>query len=302
MKPWYPALVAAAASFLAPPAHADLLTAVRERLVMEQTLRGHLSRVSWRSPALGESRTVYVYTPPGYRPNPPTPYPVVVLLHGAPGAPIDWLDRGGTHRMIDDAIHSGALPPCLVAIPDGHGPFYKGGSEWADSIDGRCQMETAITTDLTRFLTDHYSVSRDPSRWVIAGVSEGGYGAANLAVRHPDVFGNALVLSGDLRVTDDFGDADAVFGTDPARRSANSPIEALHGIPIAQRRRLHFYIAVGADDDAELVAQAEGFRAIARSLGIAARIDRDPGRHQWGFWSDHLKTGLIALLPTAPTP
>ena len=277
------------------PAHADVFRVFHERQVMGHKLAGKLEKTQFVSAALGENRSVYIYTPPGFAQNPTRRYPVLVLLHGAPGEPLDWLYEGNAHRAIDKAIAAGTLPPCLVAVPDGHGPFYKGGSEWADARGGKCNMETAVVRDLSQFLETRYRASSNPALWSIGGLSEGGYGAANLAVRHPERFQSALVFSGDLRVKDDWGDDTDIFGTDQALRSANSPIEQLHRVPAETRKKLHFYLSVGNDDDQDLISDAVGFSAIARSAGATVKLDRDAGGHKWSFWSKHFQAALPVL-------
>lgn len=289
-----PAVLALALCSVA-PAQADILRVFHERQVMGHKLAGKLEKTQFYSAALGEKRQVFLYTPPGFAQSPARRYPVLVLLHGAPGEPLDWLYQGDAHRAIDQAIASGALPPCLIAVPDGHGPFYKGGSEWADAKGGKCNMETAVVRDLSQFLESRYRASTNPALWAIGGLSEGGYGAANLAVRHPERFQSALVFSGDLRVKDDWGDDTDIFGTDPAVRSANSPIEQLHRLAPETRKKLHFYIAVGTDDDQDLIGDSVAFAALARSAGMTARVDRDPGAHKWGFWSAHFLKALPLL-------
>lgn len=277
------------------PAHADIFHAFHERQVMGQKLSGKLEKAQFYSAALGEKRSLYVYTPPGFGQNPTQRYPVLVLLHGAPGEPLDWLYEGDAHRAIDKAIAAGTIPPCIIALPDGHGPFYKGGSEWADAKGGQCNMETAIVRDLSQYLEKTYRATSNPALWAIGGLSEGGYGAANLTVRHPERFQSALVFSGDLRVKDTWGDDTDVFGTDPAVRSANSPIEQLRKVSPEARKKLHFYVAVGTDDDDDLISDAVGFSSVARAEGVSVHLDRDPGGHKWGFWSQHFLAALPLL-------
>lgn len=280
---------------VATPAHADVFRVFHERQVLGHKLTGKLEKTQFSSAALGESRSVFVYTPPGFAQNPTRRYPVLVLLHGTPGEPLDWLYEGDAHRAIDKAIAAGTLPPCLIALPDGHGPFYKGGSEWADALGGKCNMETAVVRDLAQFLQTRYRASSNPALWAIGGLSEGGYGAANLAVRHPERFQSALIFSGEVRVKDNWGDDTDIFGTDPALRSANSPIEQLRRVPAETRKKLHFYVAVGADDDEDLLSESVGFSAVARAAGATVRLDRDPGGHKWGFWNQHFQAALPLL-------
>jgi enterochelin esterase-like enzyme len=287
--------VLAAVPLAARPARADILDGFHESQVMRQRIAGHLEKTQFDTPALGGKRNAYVYTPPGFATDPNKRYPVLILLHGSPGGPLDWLWQGNAHTTVDKAIASGVLPPCLVVLPDGHGPFVKGGSEWADAVNGKCDMETAVCRDLVNFMKARYRASADPALWAVGGLSEGGYGAANLTVRHPDRFRAALVLSGDLRVSESWGDDRDVFGTDPGVRSANSPIEAVRRLPAQERQKLHFYVAVGADDDQDLINDAVGFTGIARAAGATVQLARDPGDHKWGFWKSHFAQSLPLL-------
>ena len=274
---------------------ADLFGRVSEGEVMRQPILGRMTRVAFPSPALGETRTIYVYTPPGYGSNPAKTYPVLVLLHGVPGGPLDWAGRGDCNRRFEAAIATGKVPTSILVFPDGHGPFWKGGSEWADDVAGRCKMETAITSDLPRFLKSRWHVSSDPNQWSLGGLSEGGYGAANLVVRHPDVYRNALVFSGDLQVKDSWGDVEKIFGTSAALRAANSPLTAIHSVPVDQCRKLRFYVAIGADDDEDLQTEGASFVQAARLRGADGRFVREPGRHAWDFWSTQFSASLSYL-------
>jgi enterochelin esterase-like enzyme len=295
------AVIATLGGVPASPARADLISSFRDNAVLGDALAGKLVKTSFPAPSLRGSRTVYVYTPPNYSESAAKAYPVLILLHGAPGQPLDWLYKGGAHKTLDAAIKAGRFPAAVLAVPDGTGPYSKGSSEWADAVDGRCKMETAITSDLVGFLKFHYHVSSDPRQWTLGGLSEGGYGAANLVVRHPDLFRNALVLSGEFAVNDEWDDARQVFGDDPVNRAKNSPVEQIRKLPADVRKSLHFYVAVGADDDADLIAENESFVGVCRALGVPVRFDRDPGAHKWGFWGPHLKTALDALAGWLPS-
>ena len=69
-------------------------------------------------------------------------------------------------------------------------------------------MEDAIVDDLVPYVDAHYRTIADPANRTLAGISDGGYGAANIALHHPDVFGKVLSLGGFF-----MADKSAVFGT-----------------------------------------------------------------------------------------
>jgi S-formylglutathione hydrolase FrmB len=277
------------------PTYADLFGRVTEGEVFAQKIAGNLVKTAFASTALRGTRTLYVYLPPDYSSSGNKTYPVIVLLHGTPGGQLDWPGRGSVMQTLEKAIQSGQMPGAILVFPDGHGPYWKGGSEWADDIAGRCRMDTAITQDLPRFLREHFRVSPDHNAWTLGGLSEGGYGAANLVVRHPDVYRNALVFSGDLRVQDSWGDDEPIFGELAANRAANSPADAFPRLSAAERRKLRFYVAVGEDDDIDLQNQGVSFITSVRALGGEGRFVRERGKHNWGFWSSQFAASLTYL-------
>src|SRR6478609_1181133 len=67
------------------------------------------------------ARAALVYLPPVLRQAPQTRLPVLLLLHGTPGGPGDWVQGGGLARTMDAfaAVHGGRAP--LVVMPDING-------------------------------------------------------------------------------------------------------------------------------------------------------------------------------------
>ncbi len=269
-------------------AHADLFTGFYDSQVMRRKLSGHLDKIRFPCPATGGTRTVYLYTPPNFAQNPSKRYPVLVLLHGEPGQPVDWIYKGEALTSVEKAIAAGTLPPCLVAIPDG-------GGEWADAVQGKNKLETAVTRDLPQFLEKSYRAASNPALWAVGGLSEGGFGAANMTIHHPERFQSALVISTELRVNPGWDDTNAVFGSDPKNRSYYSPIEQLRHVSASERGKLHFYVAVGEDEGGDRVSDSVAFVGIARSEGATALLARDPGGHKWPFWTQHLSASLVPL-------
>ncbi|MGC4044629.1 MAG: alpha/beta hydrolase-fold protein [Armatimonas sp.] len=275
-------------ALVAPIAHADLFTGFYDSQVMHRKMAGHLSKTKFPCPSTGGSRTVYLYTPQGYSQSAAKHYPVLVLLHGEPGQPVDWIYKGEALTSVEKAISAGTLPPCLVAIPDG-------GGEWADSVSGNSKMESAVVHDLSQFLLNGYHASPNPALWAVGGLSEGGFGAANMVIHHPERFQSALVISTELRVNPGWNDTNDVFGTDPKNRSYYSPIEQIRKVAAGERSKLHFYVAVGEDEGGDRVSDSVGFGNIARAEGATTVIAKDPGGHKWPFWTQHLRAALTPL-------
>jgi S-formylglutathione hydrolase FrmB len=127
--------------------------------------------------------SAFILTPTGYATS-NQHYPSVYVLAG-------YTDSGGTIVDALAAAPSPALGAVLVVV-SGVNAF--GGSFYVNSpVTGG--WEDAIVTDLVGYVDAHYRTSPTAAARGIAGHSMGGFGALNLAMRHPDVFGAAYALS-----------------------------------------------------------------------------------------------------------
>ncbi|HEY7984009.1 MAG TPA: alpha/beta hydrolase-fold protein [Ktedonobacterales bacterium] len=248
---------------------------------------------AYRSAALGgRQRDIRVYLPPSYGLDAQRRFPVLYLLHGAPGTYRDWFIAGHAAATEDALLAAHLIHETIIVAADGNGPVYKV-SAWANSFDGRQRMEDAIATDLVRYVDATYRTRADAGDRFIAGLSEGGYGAVNIALHHPDVFGAAVSLSGFFRA-----DRNVVFGGGPASvayRVANSPADYLQtAAGQGAARRLRFILGVGTSDGVYYT----GTTAFARQLtllGVDVRYMQAPGGHSWKLWGQQLGEALRQL-------
>lgn len=135
----------------------------------------------------GGERAGYVYLPPGY--TAARRYPVVYLLHGMPGSPTEYLDGTQLASFADAGISSGRLEPFIAALPAA-GPAPKYDGEWAGP------WERELVDRVVPWVDAHLSTIASPSGRVIAGLSAGGFGAADIGIRHPELFGSIVSWSG----------------------------------------------------------------------------------------------------------
>jgi enterochelin esterase-like enzyme len=134
----------------------------------------------------GGARLGYVYLPPGYDPS--RRYPVVYLLHGMPGSPTEYLAGTDLAAYADDGISSGRLKPFIAVLPAA-GPSRDYNGEWAGP------WERELVGDAVPFIDSFLPTDASSSGRVIAGLSAGGYGAADIGLRNPDVFGSIVAWS-----------------------------------------------------------------------------------------------------------
>jgi enterochelin esterase-like enzyme len=244
---------------------------------------GHVLRQTFRSDAMDGGRPYAVYLPAGYERETGRRYPVVYLLHGNPGGYRDWLNLG-IARLLDDGIASGSLPPLVAVMPDGNGTVTPA-AQWANAWDGADRVEDSVL-ELSAVVDQEYRTVPDRRHRIVAGLSEGGFGAANLAARHPDVFGISISLSGY------FTAQGPVFGTNPDYRLANSPSNLVRAPGPA---RSVLYLLAAGDQDPHYRRTTEGFARELDRLSVRHRLFVLPGGHDGGVWTAGLALCLQAV-------
>ena len=134
-----------------------------------------------------ETRDTLIYLPPGYAPT--TRYPVLYLLHGFWGEPSSFVAGLHLPDMADDAIRRGDVRPFIAVMPPGGLPTGSKGErakgEWAGA------SEDFIVKTVVAWTDAHLPTIPAARARAIAGVSAGGFGAVDIALRHLGIFGTA---------------------------------------------------------------------------------------------------------------
>ena len=122
------------------------------------------------------------------------------------------------------------------------------------------------------------------------GCSFGGYHAANISLRHPDVFTGFLSMGGAFDISNflnGYHDQDCYFNL-PTQYLANMT----DGWYLDRYRRNQYVLATGEHD--QCWNQNERLAAIMRSKGIPVRFDvwRDETGHDWPWWQKMIRTYL----------
>jgi S-formylglutathione hydrolase FrmB len=151
--------------------------------VMDHTHNHGSDRRIW-SEALHQKRDLYVYLPPEFDPH--QQYPLMIWLHGFAQDEQAFLEE--VVQPLDHAIVSGKLPPLIVAVPDGsltgEPCLITAGSFFINSRAGN--FEDFVMQDVWNFVFQHYPIRPEREAHVLAGVSMGGGGAFNLAIKYRD--------------------------------------------------------------------------------------------------------------------
>ncbi len=244
--------------------------------------------ITVRSPALGGyPDQVYVVLPPGYASHPQQRYPVLYLLHGFPGLPVQFLNVGQVATTVATLTAAGQLKPMIIVLPTGTRSLLSD-QEWANSVQPGNNWETFVARDLVSAIDARYRTIATGGGRGIGGLSEGGYAALNIGLHHPGEFTLLESWSGYMRA--DY--LPGIFGYGAQLRGYNSP--ALQAPLVApQLRASHTYIWFYSGARDRLSLQNRAFAAQLSSLGVAHQFFVAPGKHNWALWRRHMAQALI---------
>jgi enterochelin esterase-like enzyme len=254
---------------------------------------GTVRILPYHSKSLGLSRTVWVYTPPGYEQG--EDFPVLYLLHGAGDVESGWTMVGRANLILDNLLAEGKAKPMLIAMPLVHpaqswwtGPdrsvpdtiskaFRTGNLETilramyqGDGKGGLSPFARDLLEDVMPLVESTFKAARTPENRAIAGLSMGGGQAIHLAFSRPELFRYVALMSpaADGRV-------DAAYPAFFRDSTAANKRFKLLWLGAARQDRI---TGTGADFDSLLTRR-----------GIRHTYDLRAGRHEWTVWRHQLR-------------
>lgn len=141
-----------------------------------------------KSSILNKDVRYTIYFPAGYESSERS-YPVVYLLHGYTDDDTGWLQFGEINRLADKAIADGTIPPMVIVMPDGGVSFYM------NAYDGKEKYEDFFVNEFMPKIEGMYKIKAQKRFRGIAGLSMGGFGSLNYALKYPDLFTAVAPLS-----------------------------------------------------------------------------------------------------------
>jgi S-formylglutathione hydrolase FrmB len=242
-------------------------------------LRGTVSALKIRGPSDRQTHPVWVWRPPG---EDSATIPVLYFLHGYPGTAWDPF-ASSLAQTLNKLIQEG-YPPFVFASIDGNGERHPD-TEWANSNDGSdLVMDRVVDAAIPAVEGTHM---RDAAHRAVAGFSMGGYGAMNIAMQHPGVFGQVVSIAGYFVVNDlseMFGDVTAVV----ARNTPSTHPWQARGLPVL--------LDEDASDANPLIrGQAASMGGLLRKYGVPATVHVQPGTHDWTYAMSALRYSFTFL-------
>jgi len=249
---------------------------------------GTVERILVTSPALGgRKQEAYVYLPSGYAQHPARRYPVLYLLHGFPGRPLAFLETVQMGVIDDSLTARRQAQPLILVMPFGSTSTFTD-EEWVNGVESGNGWGTFVAHDLVRAVDRTYRTIATRSGRAIGGLSEGGYGAIDIALHNPHEFSVVESWSGYERPDK----IRSIFGTQLRALTANDPRRLLPSVaPTFRKLGTYFWFYSGSTDP--LRKQNAAFAQELSRVRVAHRYFEVYGGHNWAIWRDNARTAYV---------
>jgi enterochelin esterase-like enzyme len=267
---------------------------------------GYLFQTQVSEPKLKISRTVFIYLPPQYFQTKYAHYrfPVIELLHGSPGNPEQWVDVMNVLPTLNDLLATHQADPAVLVIPDTDGSE-RFSLQCLNAVGG-LQDATYVAEDVPAYIAAHLRVQPPGKAWGVAGLSEGGFCAANLALQYPTRFGYSGIMSGyfaplaDQVPESNLPGAPIVYRNPFPRHEKllkqNTPSYQINHMPPGVALP-QFWLSAGQDDPQDVQA-AESFKQEVQLHQAIVPLILVPGAtHNATAWRGALRPMFIWMTP-----
>lgn len=234
-------------------------------------------------------RTSLVYLPPDFSSR--RQYPTLFVLHGIRGSPYSIANGLRFADYADTEIVAGRVRPFLAVMPPA-GLTERFDGEWTGA------WERYVVDDVLPWAEGDLPTLPFRRDRAIAGLSAGGYGAANIGLRHPRLFGTIQAWSGSFTAPHD----GSLRHASTEQRAVNDPTH-LAETKAALLRRLgtRFFLSCGTGDRGNLVLSTN-FARLLSELGLPHRTFFAVGGHNGRFWQAQLPEALRYAFPSHGSP
>ena len=167
-----------------PPVPGAKPVIVQHVKIYSPSIAGNLEGVS-------PDRDVIVFLPHDYYQDKTRRYPVVYALHGFFIDAGQWTHEIHVPQTIEGAFARGSRP-MIIVLPNSHTGY--GGSMYSSSATTG-DFQRFIAHDVVAYIDAHYRTLPYRASRGLVGHSMGGYGAARIGMKYPNVFGSLYIMS-----------------------------------------------------------------------------------------------------------
>ncbi len=184
-------------------------TSENTQIGSSQLILKTITSQSIASNLLNEStdQTIEIYLPPTYSTSTKS-YPVVYYLHGFGEPAGSFLDN--SKNDLDTYFANNDNQFIIVCM---NGQNKSGGSFYVNSpVIGN--WEDYVTNEVVNYIDNNYRTIKSSDSRGICGHSMGGFGAINIALKHPEIFGSVYAASPGIFSNDNFAEVLDSWKTD----------------------------------------------------------------------------------------
>jgi enterochelin esterase family protein len=223
--------------------------------------KGQLHKHTIRSTVLGNDRSVTVYIPAGNQQK-GAALPVLLLFDAD-----TYQSQVPAPTILDNLIAEKQIPPVAAVLVN-----YPSQDAREREFFANPQFAEFVSIELIPWASRVYGVSTaEPAKNVIAGLSAGGFAAAYIGLKHPEIFGNVLSQSG-------------AFWWSPKRDEGEEPNWLTREYAAAPAKSIRFYLEAGLFENdirgtgGQILETNRHLRDVLRAKGYSVLDHEFPAR------------------------
>ncbi len=191
----------------------------------------------------------------------------------------------------------------IIVMPDGGVTYY------VNDVSGENPYADMFTKEFIPFIDKTYRTRPEKQFRGISGLSMGGFGSLQMAMRNPGLFTACVAFSSAVRTDKEMEEMNVnkyekTFGIlyGPGLKGANritehyksfNPLDLLESQDFEKLKSVRWYIDCGDDDF--LYRGNSALHVKMRNLKIPHEYRVRNGSHSWVYWRSGLKDGLIFI-------
>jgi enterochelin esterase-like enzyme len=242
-------------------------------------------RIMWYpSKTTGETRRIFIYTPPGYDRS-TTRYPVLYLQHGYGEDEAGWSDQGHENFILDNLIAAGKAKPMIIVNENGlpgrdfQPPSVKPGSNANSAVEDLARyfmnepyksFDSVISSDLIPFIDANFRTIANRDHRAFAGLSMGGAQAFRIVLNHLDQYAYLGAFSPAIAISDTAKDYNGKLADS---EKLNKQLRLL-------------WVGIGREDF--LFGPVKSSHEVLEKAGIKHVWVESSGAHVWTVWRKYL--------------
>ncbi len=254
---------------------------------------------SFQSKILAKQVKYSIYLPNNFSET--NEYPVIYMLHGYDGDETSWPRRTNLINYIDSLVTNNILPEIIMVFPDGENSYY------INNYNNRFCYEDMLINEFFPYIDSTYHCTKNKYFRAIAGLSMGGFGSVVLTLKHPELFGTCINISGAIRTDEQmitmsasrydiyFG---AIYGSSLSGKERitehfkkNSPYHLIDSTSYLNYINNYWYFDCGQEDF--LFTANKSLHELFLSYKISHEYLMRKGVHNWGYWEESFKRAVL---------